>query len=96
MFPKAPVYDSMVVPPGGIFSFRNKKQHSQRRRLLSHAFSQANLQDTEPLIRDHVKIALECINSSLGVPIDIFTSFRRLSFDIVGKDYLPTSIHLPR
>lgn len=84
VFLKAPVYDTMVVPPGGIFSFRNKKQHSQRRRLLSHAFSQANLLDTEPLIRDQVKNALSCINSSLGVPLDILTTFRRLSLDIVG------------
>lgn len=93
VFLKAPVYDTMVVPPGGIFSFRNKKQHSQRRRLLSHAFSQANLQDTEPLIRDHVKNALSCIDSSLGLPLDIFTSFRRLSFDIVGNYNVYYPIH---
>lgn len=82
---KAPVYDSMTVPPGGIFSFRNKKEHSQRRRLLSHAFSQANLFDTEPLIREHIKTFLALIRPKSGKAVDIFTIFRSLSFDIVGK-----------
>jgi cytochrome P450 len=84
-FMKAPVYDSMSVPPIGIFSFRNKQQHSQRRRLLSHAFSQANISHTEPLIREHIKCFVDLMDQKLGVPVDVFTTFRTLSFDIVGE-----------
>jgi hypothetical protein len=84
-FMKAPVDDSMSVPPGGIFSFRNKQQHSQRRRLLSHAFSQANISHTERLIREHIKCFVDLMDQKLGVPVDVFTTFRTLSFDIVGE-----------
>jgi cytochrome P450 len=51
-FMKAPIYDSMSVKPPGIFSLRDKEQHRERRRLLSHAFSQSNLYKAEPLITE--------------------------------------------
>ncbi len=52
VFMKAPVYVTMSMEPLGIFSMRDKYQHSQRRKLLSHTFSQSNLHESEPLISD--------------------------------------------
>jgi hypothetical protein len=52
---KALVYETMSIPPLGIFSLRDKNEHSQRRRLLSHVFSQSNLLDSEPIIMSHVR-----------------------------------------
>jgi cytochrome P450 len=57
---KAPIYETFSLPPIGIFSMRDKAEHSQRRRLLSHAFSQTNLLGTEPLIKDLVKKPIAC------------------------------------
>ena len=37
-FPKAPVYESMTLPQLGVSNLRDKAEHSQTRRLLSHAF----------------------------------------------------------
>ncbi|EXJ68150.1 uncharacterized protein A1O5_08765 [Cladophialophora psammophila CBS 110553] len=92
-FMKAPVYDGMSMRPVGIFSMRDKKEHNQRRRLLSHAFSQSNLLDTEPLIKEHVNELLAFIKPKLGRPVDMLTTFRRLSFDIVGELFLGQSFN---
>jgi cytochrome P450 len=54
-FIKAPVYESMTMPPFGIFGLRDRVAHGQRRKLLSHAFSQSNLQECEPLIRMQIE-----------------------------------------
>ena len=83
-FMKAPVYDSMSVKPPGIFSLREKEQHRDRRRLLSHAFSQSNLYKTEPLIAEHLRELLTKLDSDAEKPKDIWLLFRLLALDIVG------------
>lgn len=82
---KAPVYDTMSLPPFGIFSMRNRADHSQRRRLLSHAFAQSSLYESEPLIEGNVKALLLRLENGLEMPVDVMSLFRLLAFDIVGK-----------
>jgi cytochrome P450 len=82
---KAEIYDSMSVPPYGIFSLRTREAHSQRRRLLSHAFAQSSLLDSEPLIRAHVEQLYRIIQSRLSQPVDVMRLFRLVAFDIVGE-----------
>lgn len=83
-FMKAPIYETMSTPPLGIFSLREKSAHSQRRRLLSHAFAQSNLFDTEPLILNHVQRLLNRVQDNVDKPLDALALFRLVSFDIVG------------
>lgn len=84
-FMKAPIYESMTLPPIGIFSMRNKSEHSQRRRLLSHAFSQSNLNESEPLILQTVQRLLEILEKNKGQPLDFLNLFRLTAFDVVGQ-----------
>jgi cytochrome P450 len=84
-FMKAAIYDAFVVQPAGIFSMRDKAAHGQRRRLLSHAFSQSSLLDTEPIIRSTVADLVSRILERLGQPTDMLLLFRLTAFDVVGK-----------
>ena len=81
-FLKAPVYESLTLPPLGVFSLRDKALHSQRRRLLSHAFSQSNLRDSEPLIQEQILQLLQSIKVDKAV--DALSLFRLTAFDVVG------------
>lgn len=84
-FMKSHFYDAVAKPVPGIFSMRNKAEHGQRRRLLSHAFSQSNLQNTEPLIREQIQRLLFRLDNEAGRPSDMLLLFRLLAFDIIGK-----------
>ena len=88
---KAPWYESMSVPPVGIFSLRDRKDHAARRRLLSHAFSQAALNSTEPVIAELVLKLVERVRKADGCPVDMLQLFRRLSLDISGQLFLGQS-----
>ena len=83
-FMKAPLYENFTLPPMGIFGMREKNAHSQRRRYLSHTFSQDTLLNTEPLIIQKVQKLHQKICASLGDPLDMLALFRLLAFDIVG------------
>jgi hypothetical protein len=52
LFINTTIYDSMSVKPPRTFILRDKEQHKERYRLLSHAFSQSNLYKAEPLITE--------------------------------------------
>ena len=84
-FLKAPAYDNMSTPPFGIFSLRDRTEHSQRRKLLSHAFSQASIDDTEPTIQSLIDKLIERIRGNFGKPLNMLLLFRCLSLDIVGE-----------
>lgn len=83
-FMKAPSYETFVVPPVGIFSMRDKIAHSLRRRALSHAFSQSNLYNTEPIIKQIISKLVAHMEGRLGKPTDMLLWFRLTAFDIVG------------
>ncbi|KAK4551890.1 hypothetical protein LTR86_010791 [Recurvomyces mirabilis] len=81
----------MSVPPLGIFSLRNKADHSLRRSLLSHAFSQGNLNDTTPLILAGVDRLMKVVGESANQPLDVFEKFRLFALDVVGELFLGAS-----
>ncbi|MCJ1475735.1 hypothetical protein MMC13_004399 [Lambiella insularis] len=87
-FLKAPIYETMSQEPLGIFSLREKSAHSQRRKLLSHAFAQSNLFDTEPLILHHVQRLVDRVQKNSGKPLNMLALFRLVAFDIVGELFL--------
>lgn len=89
-FTKAPVYESMTMEPHGIFGLRDRVAHGQRRKLLSHAFSQSNLQECEPLIQKQLDKMLAAVQDSVGTPIDVFKWFRLAAFDVVGASPAPS------
>jgi cytochrome P450 len=91
VYMKAPIYDTFSLPPLGIFSMRDKREHAQRRRLLAHAFSQANLYDTEPLIMKKIEKTALNIQDSNGRAINVLALFRSLALDIVGELFLGQS-----
>ncbi|KAK0256182.1 hypothetical protein LTR12_003017 [Friedmanniomyces endolithicus] len=88
---KAPIYDTMSLPPHGIFSLRNKAAHSQRRGLLSHAFSQQNINDCMPIIEQKLDSLLRSFNCDTSQTVDVFLRFRLFAFDVVGELFLGTS-----
>lgn len=90
-FMKAPVYEIMSIKPLGVFSLRDKAEHSARRRLLSHAFSQTNLFDCEPLIQQHIEKLTLLVEAGLGKSLNMLSLFRLTAFDIVGKALFPST-----
>jgi cytochrome P450 len=86
-FLKAPAYDNMSTPPYGIFALRDRTEHSKRRKLLSHAFSQASLNETIPTIHNLISKLGSRIRTDFGKPLNMLLLFRCLSLDIVGKKH---------
>ena len=86
---KAPIYHTFSIPPLGIFALTDRVAHSQRRRLLSHAFSPAVLYNTEPIINSLIEKLLGRIGRDLGEPLNMLALFRSMSLDIVGMAQTP-------
>ncbi|KEF61168.1 uncharacterized protein A1O9_02733 [Exophiala aquamarina CBS 119918] len=70
---------------------RDKVQHSKRRKLLSHAFSQSNLYECEPLIHKQIEKLITVLQSRIGKPTDMLNWFRLTAFDVVGELFLGQS-----
>jgi cytochrome P450 len=87
LFLKAPAYENMSTPPFGIFALRDRTEHSKRRKLLSHAFSQASLNETIPIIHSLISKLGSRIRTDFGKPLNMLLLFRCLSLDLVGKDH---------
>jgi cytochrome P450 len=84
-FAKAAVYETLSTEPIGIFSMTDKASAATRRRLLSPVFSQTNLLNCEPLLREQIDNLLDVVRRSSGRPLDMWLFFRLISFDISGK-----------
>lgn len=92
-FMKAPVYDHFSVHPVGIFSMRDRVEHGQRRRLLSHVFSQSNLLETEALIGQIIEKMTARVRKEQGRPVDALGLFRLTALEIVGTFFLRMCTH---
>lgn len=86
VFMKSPLYEMLSVPPLGVFAMRNRYDHRQRRRLLSHAFSQSNLLESEPLILAQVNSVLQILGNMRDQNLNVADFFRRFSLDVVGTE----------
>ncbi|KAK0299334.1 hypothetical protein LTR82_018350, partial [Friedmanniomyces endolithicus] len=73
----------MSLPPLGVFSLRSKAAHSQRRSLLSHAFSQQNINDSMPIIEQKLDSLLRAFDCDTNQTVDVFLRFRLFAFDVV-------------
>ncbi|KAF1813184.1 pisatin demethylase [Eremomyces bilateralis CBS 781.70] len=90
LFPKAPWYKN--IARAGVFNRIEHGPHRERRKLISHAFSPASVNDMAPLIRDQVQklIRVTETHRSQG-PQDFLHWFRMLSFDVSGAVFLGQS-----
>lgn len=87
-FMKAPVYEGMGLAPDATFSIRNKREHSQRRRLFKRVFSMSYLLDSEFLVRKQIERLVQRIEKRLDCPLNVLVLFRLSTFDIVGETRL--------
>ncbi|KAI9926169.1 hypothetical protein MW887_004632 [Aspergillus wentii] len=87
-FLKSAWYDKLAV--GGaknIFSVRDPKAHSIRRRLLSSPMADASLQSMEPVIKAKVKLAIHRMRTEMKDrgAMDIFKWWYFTSTDVIGE-----------
>ncbi|KAK4893334.1 hypothetical protein LTR27_008228 [Elasticomyces elasticus] len=74
-----------------IFSLREKAAHSHRRSLLSHAFSQQNINECIPLIMQKVNLLVELFEKDVNQQPDVSLRFRLFALDVVGELFLGSS-----
>lgn len=55
---KSTFYDAFVSIRRGVFSTRNRNDHTRKRKIISHIFSQKNVVEFEPHIRQYVSTFL--------------------------------------
>ena len=56
---KTNFYDAFVSIRRGIFNVRDRSEHTRKRKIISHIFSQKNVLEFEPHIRLHVRQLLQ-------------------------------------
>lgn len=88
-FEKAALYDYYNAEPGksNLFTSRDKEEHGQRRRLMSHAFATSSLAEFEPFVRNRIAALIKRFSTAAkeGKPVDVFTVYQNFTGDIVSK-----------
>lgn len=56
---KTDFYDAFVSIQRGIFNVRDRNEHTRKRKIVSHIFSQKNVLEFEPNVRAHIKQFLQ-------------------------------------
>lgn len=91
-FLKAPFYDAFVASATrGLFNTRDRKEHSRKRRIISHTFSQQNVLKFEKYIHEMTKVLTAQLDKICSGPApdfaqgDILPWFNYLAFDIIGE-----------
>ena len=75
-----------------LFTSRDKVFHSQRRKLLNHAFAQKAILDAEPLLGEQVKKFLGWLEKKKGQDMDVFMWFRNLTLDLTSSLFMGAEI----
>ena len=52
---KSNFYDAFVSVTRGLFNSRDRNAHTRKRKIISHIFSQKNVLEFEPYVRDYVR-----------------------------------------
>jgi hypothetical protein len=68
----------------GAFQMRDKEEHRQRQKRISHVFSQSVLLEMEPLMKEEVGNLLKAVETRIGKEFDMLFWFRMMALDIVG------------
>jgi cytochrome P450 len=82
---KAPAYNFPGDDAhGSSFSVRNKKMHSERRKVWDRAFNGAAIASYEPKLFELVSLMIEKLRSREGATVDASEWSRWLAFDAMG------------
>lgn len=97
-FMKGPIYEAADANSGepSLFTMRNAKQHAQRRKLFSRAFTQVSLRKNwEPTVRQMVDLAIEQIkhDAERGTA-DVYKWWRLLTSDVIATMSFGESFHM--
>ncbi|KAM7199177.1 cytochrome P450 [Rhypophila sp. PSN 637] len=90
---KAQWYD-LTYPVVSLQSTRDKRLHSQRRRIWSGAFGDKNLRDYEHRMARYRALLLKAIEQSGGQPMDMAKWFNLYTFDVMGDLAYGSSFHM--
>ncbi|RJE27123.1 Cytochrome p450 [Aspergillus sclerotialis] len=89
---KSKVYDTLVHRTPNTLTLRDKKEHAQRRRLMSHGFSDASIRSFEPRVLQLVHRLCDILDGDMpindgqwGNPQDMAKWFDYLTFDIMSS-----------
>lgn len=87
---KAGFYDAFVSIHRGLFNTRDRAEHTRKRKIVSHTFSQQNVIGFEPYIQHNISTFLEKMNSLVdrsgrgAATFDFLPWANYLAFDIIG------------
>ncbi|EPS29076.1 hypothetical protein PDE_04025 [Penicillium oxalicum 114-2] len=89
---KSQVYDTLVHRTANTLTMRDKKQHAQRRRIMSHGFSDAAIRSFEPRVQELIQTLCDLLivkdasaDSEWSAPQDMAPWFDYLTFDIMSS-----------
>ncbi len=70
-----------------LFTIRDRQQHAQDKRLISHAFSRANIVQHQASIYEKAAYLMSCIARRVkdGQTIPLFPAFRCLTLDTISE-----------
>lgn len=70
-----------------LFTIRDRRQHSQNRRLMSHAFSRMNIIQHQACIYGHGLYLMDRIaqHAEKGDTITLFSAFRCMTLDTISE-----------
>ncbi|KAI9036273.1 cytochrome P450 [Aspergillus affinis] len=80
---KGPWY-TVLEPRISLQMDRNKKSHSQNRKIWDQGFSSQALRCYEPRVKKYTSQLMDAIDKRIGTPINMATWFNYLSFDVMG------------
>lgn len=86
-FPKSGRYLGFAGSTPSSFDMIDTAQHRERKRLVRHVLAISQIDDSEPLIANHVRKSLAWVQRSQGEPLEIMLWLRRLLLDIAGTRF---------
>ncbi|KAF2108369.1 cytochrome P450 [Lophiotrema nucula] len=83
---KSPIYDNLGKP--GLVGMRDKEQHRERLKRVSHVFAPSVLRELEPGLQAQIQKLVALIAKNEGRGFDIVKPSRMLALDIAGEVFL--------
>jgi cytochrome P450 len=85
---KAPMYATFRRTYPTLFDMIDRDQHSQRRKLLSHAHAKSSVDEAEPLIAEQIAKFVEWMRKMEGTVVNVQVWYRMLALDITGSLFM--------